>query len=254
MPLSRLSDDPGPWTTTREDADPGLLPPEELAARLAGSPWRSLVVIGDSLAEGIGEPLDGYRPRSWADRLADALSAGRPGFRYLNTGRMHARTGEVIATQLPRAVDFGADLAVVVCGGNDLWSSGYDRSALSRGLDHLVGTLRDAGSDVVVFTLMDVTRSTALPDDPTGLVTARLRELADVTREVAAEHGAVLVDLADDPASADPDMYASDAVHSSARGHAHVATVTLLALERFSARQAAGGGAGRAPSGSGRRP
>lgn len=167
--------------------------------------------------------------------MADALGDGRPGFRYLNTGRMNARVAQVAREQMGRALDFAPDLAVVVAGGNDLWSSRYDAVALEAGLDGLVAPLRAAGADVVLFTLMDITRSTALGNDPDGAVAARLLELADITRRVAARQGALLVEFADDPACAADDMYASDAIHASARGHAYVASETLIELARVAA-------------------
>ncbi len=48
------------------------LGPEELADRLRRAPWRRYVAIGDSLTEGVGDPVRGFL-RGWADRLAAAL-------------------------------------------------------------------------------------------------------------------------------------------------------------------------------------
>ena len=35
---------------------------------LAGAPSRRFVVLGDSIAAGLGDQVDGYGDRSWADR------------------------------------------------------------------------------------------------------------------------------------------------------------------------------------------
>ncbi len=43
-----------------EATDPYTLRDGEAAALLAGHPWRRFVVLGDSVAEGCCEPVDGY--------------------------------------------------------------------------------------------------------------------------------------------------------------------------------------------------
>ena len=58
---------------------------DEAGALLAGAPWRRLLVMGDSIAAGIGDPVQGYLDGGWADRLAAALAAA-----YLNVGRAGA--------------------------------------------------------------------------------------------------------------------------------------------------------------------
>ncbi len=44
----------------------------------------TFVAIGDSFTEGLNDPDPGGGFRGWADRVAGALSAQRPGFRYAN--------------------------------------------------------------------------------------------------------------------------------------------------------------------------
>ena len=83
----------------------------------------AFVAIGDSFTEGLHDPDPGGGFRGWADRVARALSAQRPGFRYANLAVRGKRLGEVIAEQLPRAVEMAPDLvASLAAGGNDILS------------------------------------------------------------------------------------------------------------------------------------
>ena len=50
----------------------------------------AFVAIGDSFTEGLDDPDPGGGFRGWADRVADALSAQRPGFRYANLAQQLA--------------------------------------------------------------------------------------------------------------------------------------------------------------------
>ena len=61
-----------------EAADPYCLRPGEAATLLAGHPWRRFAVLGDSIAEGVGDPVPGYEHLGWADRVAAALRQHRP--------------------------------------------------------------------------------------------------------------------------------------------------------------------------------
>lgn len=48
-------------------ATPHLLSPTEQRRLLAGAPWKRLVVMGDSIAAGVGDPTPGYPDRPWGD-------------------------------------------------------------------------------------------------------------------------------------------------------------------------------------------
>ena len=48
------------YASTVEAADPYCLRAGEAKALLAGHPWRRFAVLGDSVASGVGDPIDGY--------------------------------------------------------------------------------------------------------------------------------------------------------------------------------------------------
>lgn len=212
---------------TSEADDPQCLSPEEADKLLAGAPWSRFAVLGDSLAEGVLDPpVDGYAPVPWPDRVAAALRRGRPSLDYRNFGVRGLRAREVRDGQLDRALEFGPDLATLVCGGNDLLVPGMDRAAVEADIDAMVGGLRGAGATVFVFGLMNITAAT----DKMDLLRPRLMGLNASVKKVAARHGAVFVDLWKHPAADQRDLYSGDLMHMSARGHAHIATAAMTAL------------------------
>lgn len=193
---------------------------------LSSAPWRRLAVVGDSIAEGVREPLDGYRDLSWIDGIAESL----PELEVLNLGRRNLLAREVLASQLDAALAFRPDLAIVAAGGNDALRRSFEPEIVERELDVIVGALAGAGADVVMLELMDIVASGLVPPEHAGPLDERMRALAALTRRVARRQGAVLVEMRGHPASADPGVYSSDRLHLNTRGHAIVAGEALRAL------------------------
>jgi lysophospholipase L1-like esterase len=211
-----------------EAADPHTLDVDAAAGLLSGAPWRRLAVLGDSLAKGIGDLTPGYRDVSWADRLVDALRIVQPDLEYLNTGVRGARTDEVVEDQLDRVVAYRPDLAVVVCGGNDLLAPGFSAAVVRDWMEQIFAPLDAGGADIVTYTLQDIT--TAYPELASGTLRDGIAGLNDVIREVAASHGAIVVEMWGHPTQADKGIYSADLIHASRRGHAIVAAATVRAL------------------------
>src|SRR4051794_4392426 len=89
-----------------EERDPHCLRPGEARRLLGGHPWRRFVAIGDSLVEGVGDAVPGYRDLSFTDRLAAELGAATPAgsLDYLNLGRSDLRMAQVREQQLAPAL------------------------------------------------------------------------------------------------------------------------------------------------------
>jgi lysophospholipase L1-like esterase len=206
------------------------LPFPKLATLLQDAPWRRLVVVGDSIAEGIGEPHPSYRDLSWIDRIAEPLRVATPDLALMNLGRRNLLASEVRERQLIPALAFEPDLAIVAAGGNDALRPSFDRDAVERELEGIVVPLRRAGADVLMIELLDIVASGLVPAKYAEALDERFAALAEVTRAVARRHGAVLVDMRSHPASADAGIYASDRPHLNARGHAIVGTESVRAL------------------------
>lgn len=201
-----------------------------LADSLRGAPWRRLVALGDSIVAGVREPHEGFRDLSWIDRIAAALAAVAPGLAHRNLGRRDLLVAQVREQQLEAALAFRPDLAILSAGGNDMLRRAFAPEAVERELDVMVGALRAAGSDVLTLDLFDITVSPLVAPEHRDPLRERLRQLAEVTRAVAARHGGLHVELRGHPAGADPGIYSSDGLHLNARGHAIVATEAIRRL------------------------
>ena len=206
--------------------DPYCLGPDEAATLLAGAPWRRLLVMGDSIAAGIGDPVDGYPDEPWADRLASALGAD-----YLNLGRTGAQVTDVRTGQLDQALTFGPDLAVVAAGANDAFRRSFVAPAVVAELEQIVSALAGAGSLVVTFGCFDLGRTSFLPPERRHGLSERLHDLGRLTEQMCLRHGGIHVDFLGHPALDDA-LLSADHLHINRRGHAIVAADLIRALSR----------------------
>ncbi|GAA2141014.1 SGNH/GDSL hydrolase family protein [Actinomadura napierensis] len=224
-PTGAPAEMPTEWT------DPAVLPAAEAAALLADAPWKRMATIGDSVAEGVRDPVPGYRDLSWTDRVEEALGAVTGGFAALNLGRRDLIAAQVRAGQLGPALGFGPDLAFVVAGGNDMLRPHFDEDEVRREVAAMVAAFRSAGADVVTIGLLDITAAGLGPSRYREVMSSRTRRLNALVADVAAEYGACHVDNPPGhPVAADPGIYSGDQLHLNARGHAFAAANTIRAL------------------------
>ena len=210
--------------------EPHVLPFTRHVPMLRGAPWRRVAVIGDSVAEGVREPHDGFRDLSWIERIAEPLGAVAPGLTVMNLGQRDLRASEVRELQLPAALRFRPDLAIVAAGGNDALRRSFSPERVADELDAIAAPLRQAGVDLLMLELMDIVASGLVPSEHADALGERMSGLAQATREVAARHGAMLVEMRGHPICADPGVYASDHLHLNARGHAIVASEAIRVM------------------------
>lgn len=208
-----------------EQTDPYCLSPAEAAALLAGAPWRRFAVIGDSLARGTGGPTPGYAHLPWADRVADVLRGVDPDLTYRNTGVVGVTASETLAEQVPGLLAFEPDLVHISCGGNDLWRRRLDFATLEATLRSIFDAAAGTGALLTTFGLGRAFNITAVPG-----FADRVRALNDLSRRIAADYDAVLVDMWDHPINDRPTLISADGIHFSASGQAVVAAETIKAL------------------------
>jgi len=213
-----------------ELTDPYCLTDDQAAGLLAERTWRRFAGVGDSVVEGVREPAEGYRDESWIDRLLRWIRLVGPDLTELNLGRRDLRAAEVRATQLAAALDFRPDVAAVSAGGNDMFRRDFDPAAVAADLSAIVGSLRRSGCEVITLGFFDIGQAGIVPERYAARSSARIRQLGELTGEVAARHGALFVNLNDHPLSKDPTIYSSDLVHLNARGNAVVAAEVLRRL------------------------
>lgn len=218
------------YASTVEAADPYCLRPGEANRLLAGHPWRRFVVLGDSVASGVGDPVDGYTSMSMADRIAAELRAVAPDLAYLNIGQRELLAAEVHERQLDDALAFGPDLALVACGGNDALRAAYRPDAVDIELTAIIGTLRDTGCDVITIGMFDVSYAPAIPVRVRPLVSRRMRTLSQRTQALGERLGTLHFSITSHPAEIDATMYSGDGLHGNFRSHAICAAEAIRRL------------------------
>ncbi|WP_127472622.1 glycosyltransferase [Microbacterium sulfonylureivorans] len=184
--------------------------------------WSRYVALGDSLTEGLCDTsrMPEGQHRGWADRLAQLLaheSAAAEPLRYANLAVRSRRVRDLAEEQLPAALALRPDLVSILMGANDLVGGPVDIAALAAEVEASVRTLRNAGIDVLLVTPFLPRRRAA------ALLARRFAAFASELRRVAADTGAILLDMESLPAIGDLELWASDRVHLRSRGHRFLA-------------------------------
>jgi lysophospholipase L1-like esterase len=188
--------------------------------------WNRYAALGDSITEGYGmDPVAGIEPLPWPQRVARGLDA-----ELHNLGRRNLRAAQIRSSQLERALALEPDLVSIAAGANDVLFDDFSREQVEGELEPLYAAWSGTGATVFTFTYMNLPASGLLPPETAERVGERMGWLHDAVRATAERHGALLVDLVDDPQSARPELFSADLMHANAAGHAFVAERTLQAL------------------------
>lgn len=189
-------------------------------------PFERYVALGDSSTEGLDDPDGAGGYRGWADRLAELIAAVRPGLQYANLAVRGRSAGEVAATQLAPALAMNPDLVTVVAGMNDLLRRNFDAARVAGHVGEMLHALIAGGATAVTFTIPDVSQRMRLGRTLSAKTTALNVEL----RRIAAETGAVLLDLDSYVLAHDPRVWAVDRIHGNPEGHARIAAECAFLL------------------------
>ncbi|WP_330249800.1 SGNH/GDSL hydrolase family protein [Nocardia sp. NBC_00565] len=210
---------------TTEETDPFCLPPLDAAALLFDAPWRRFAVIGDSLSAGTGDPSPGYASIGWADRVADTLRRVHPDLAYLNTARDGATTAQALRDQADRLTAFAPDLLHLPSGANDIVRRTPDFAEIEATLRDMYRFAAGTGAQLLTFTLGKAYVVPVFPDWG-----SRVRAVNDITRRLAAEYGALVVDMWAHPINDRENLLSADRIHFSASGQAVLAAEVVKCL------------------------
>lgn len=193
-----------------------------------GGPALHLLVLGDSIAAGLGaeRPKDTLGARV-ARGLATALQRPVALRTVASVGSESSALAEQIES-LP--VGYRADVAVIVVGGNDV-THRVPVGVAARQLEEAVVRLRERGTEVVVGTCPDLGALRPVPQPLRSLGSRMSRQLAAAQAEVAVRNGAHAVSLAHVVGPffiTNPDeMFSLDRFHPSALGYKRTAKALL---------------------------
>jgi lysophospholipase L1-like esterase len=181
----------------------------------------SFFAIGDSFTEGLHDPYPDGPPgsyRGWADRFAELLAERASGFRYANLAVRGKLLREVVAEQLPQAIDSAPDLVSIAAGGNDMLRPGSDPDVLAELFDRAVARLRSAGCTVLLFTGFDLRQFPVL-----RLLRGKVAIYNQHLRAIADNRGCLVADLWPMQPLHDPRAWGTDRLHLTPDGHRRVA-------------------------------
>ena len=193
-------------------------------------PAERLVVLGDSTAVGLGDPVPGRGWRGVGPFVARALGIGPAG--YLNTAFTGARMACVRRDQLGAALRHRPDVAVVIVGMNDTLRSDFDAAVIAADLDHVVTTLTARGAVVVPVRFHDHGKVFRLPGPLYRALKARIDELNAVIDAVVARRGVPCLDLDAMPGAYELASWSVDRLHPSELGHRMLARGLTELLEQ----------------------
>ena len=186
--------------------------------------YTSLVAIGDSFTEGMSDRLPDGSYRGWADLLAARMAARAPGFRYANLAVRGKLIGQIVAEQVDVAADMQPDVITLVGGLNDTLRPKCDMGQVRGLLEEAVERLAPACKQLVLM------RSPGRQGPVLARFRPRMEELFACVDDLAARHGALVVDLYGAPSLGDPRMWDVDRLHLTGEGHRRVAEAVWQTL------------------------
>ncbi|MFC5288605.1 SGNH/GDSL hydrolase family protein [Actinokineospora guangxiensis] len=178
-----------------------------------------LAVLGDSTCVGVGDPLPGGGWRGVGPLLAASLGATE-----LNLAAQGARVACVRHRQLPAALAYRPDAAIVIAGMNDTLRSDFDPARLRADLRHVVVKLHHHGARVVLARYHDHGRVFRMPARLKTALKSRIDRLNEVIDTVTTETHATLLDLHALPGAYEQAVWSVDRLHPSEYGHRLLAT------------------------------
>ncbi|MFF4183137.1 SGNH/GDSL hydrolase family protein [Streptomyces sp. NPDC001691] len=186
--------------------------------------YTSFAAIGDSFTEGMSDRLPDGSYRGWADVLAARLAARTPGFRYANLAVRGKLIGQIVEEQVAAAAALRPDVITLVGGLNDTLRPKCDMGRVRGLLTEAVEQLAPSCKQLVLM------RSPGRNGPVMQRFRPRMEELFSHVDELAARHGALVVDLYGAPALGDPRLWDVDRLHLTAEGHRRVAEAVWQAL------------------------
>jgi lysophospholipase L1-like esterase len=178
------------------------------------------VALGDSLTEGVGDPVaDGWR--GWAALLAGGL-AEEP-VEFTNLAVSGAQTREVLEQQTPAGLALAPDVVSVVIGVNDTLRCTFDIHAVAERLDKVYAAFTGQGATLLTACLPDPGSMLGLPGSLARPLARRQRAVNRVVHALSDRYGAVHLHAAEEDWITDRAMWSADRLHPGEQGHRQMA-------------------------------
>ncbi|MFF9864476.1 SGNH/GDSL hydrolase family protein [Streptomyces sp. NPDC013953] len=186
--------------------------------------YNSFVAVGDSFTEGMSDLLPDGSYRGWADLLAARLAARTPGFRYANLAVRGKLIRQIVEEQVDLAAAMKADVVTLVGGLNDTLRPKCDMGRVRGLLEEAVERLAPSCGQLVLM------RSPGRNGPVMERFRPRMEALFSYVDELAARHGALVIDLYGAEVLGDQRIWDVDRLHLTAEGHRRVAEAVWQSL------------------------
>jgi len=180
----------------------------------------TFTVVGDSAASGVGDALPSGTTFGWAYYLAKSF---QDPLVFLNVSRPGAKSQEVLEDQLPKVLVHKPDICGVIVGGNDMLRNGFNPAKLHSNLRQTLSQLQRNGTTALMLELHDPTEIVPMPKLLAQVLNRRIDAVNQVTRSVANEYGAILVNTRNIPDIYKLENWHIDRMHPSKLGHQRLA-------------------------------
>jgi len=182
--------------------------------------YHRYVALGDSSTEGLEDPGSNGQHRGWADRFAQHVARAQDApLLYANLAVRGRKTRHLLEEQLEPALAMCPDLATVFSGTNDVIRRSFDLDAVIADLWTLHLALLEQGATVLTLTMPDISEMVPFAKR----VSPRLEAFNGAVRELCAETGTLLLDVAQHPLALDRRLWHEDRLHANAEGHRRIA-------------------------------
>ncbi|MDQ0388958.1 lysophospholipase L1-like esterase [Streptomyces sp. DSM 42143] len=178
------------------------------------------VALGDSLTEGVGDPV-GTGWRGWAALLAAGL-ADEP-VEFTNLAASGAQTRDVVERQLPAGLALRPDVVSVVVGVNDTLRCTFDVGAVAARLDTVYAAFTAQGALLLTACLPDPGTMLGLPGALARPLARRQRAVNAVVHALSDRYGAVHLHACEGDWITDRAMWSADRLHPGEGGHRQLA-------------------------------
>ncbi|WP_327693577.1 SGNH/GDSL hydrolase family protein [Streptomyces sp. NBC_00459] len=178
------------------------------------------VALGDSLTEGVGDPVDGMW-RGWAALLADGF--GDTPVDFTNLAVSGAQTRDVLERQTPAGLDLEPDVVSVVIGVNDTLRRTFDIHAVAARLDEVYAAFTERGALLLTACLPDPGAMLGLPGVLANPLARRQRAVNSVVHALSGRYGAVHLHAAEGEWLSGREMWSADRLHPGEQGHRQLA-------------------------------
>ncbi|MFD6280211.1 SGNH/GDSL hydrolase family protein [Streptomyces sp. NPDC060209] len=216
---------PAPATPAAASARATAVPAVPADALARPAPARATVrfaALGDSLTEGIGDPVQGGW-RGWAALLAEGLGGSERDVEFRNLAVAGALSADVHERQAAAAAEFRPDIASVVVGVNDTLRRSFDIRLLTERLDEVCALLAGGGAVLLTACLPDPGTALGLPGPLRRPLARRQQAVNAVVHALSARYDSVHLHASDRTWTEDRSLWSVDRLHPAERGHRRLA-------------------------------